>query len=174
MTDMHPNVRVVRGLFDRPDANAAPITMDGYLEGGWDTRFAPDITYCGTSAHGNLQMALGKEALFEMSREPAQFMEPDELGEELLDCVAFGDELVAVHARCHRRIRNTGERVSYEYVMVVRIEDGLITRGVDVGERKIDDIYRGLRGASEPSPVLTATVSTPRPAATRQGKGSGE
>ena len=70
----------------------------------------------------------------------------DERGEELLDCVSFGDELVAVYARCHRRIRSTGERVSYEYVMVVRVEDGQITRGVDVGERKIDDIYRRARG----------------------------
>ena len=50
MTDVHPNVLLVRGLFDRPDANAAPITMEGYLEGGWDTRFAADVTYCGTSA----------------------------------------------------------------------------------------------------------------------------
>jgi len=174
VTVVHPNVRLVRGLFERADADEAPITMEGYVEGGWDTLFAADVTYCGTSAHGNLQMALGKEALFEMSREPAQFMEPDALGEELLDCVAFGDELVAVHARCHRRIRATGERVSYEYVMVVRIEDGLITRGVDVGERKIDDIYLGLRGQSQTSAVLTATVSAGRPAATRQGKEADE
>ena len=60
----------------------------------------------------------------------------------------FGDELVAVYARCHRRIKSTGERVSYEYVMVVRVENGQITRGVDVGERKIDDIYRRARGVS--------------------------
>ena len=76
----------------------------------------------GTSSHGNLQMALGKEAVFELSSEAAQFMEADERGEELLDCVPFGDELVAVYARCHRRIKSTGERVSYEYVMVVRVE----------------------------------------------------
>ena len=153
MTDVHPNVTLARALFNGPDPDA-PITMDGYLEGGWDTLFADTVTYCGTSSHGNLQMALGKEAVFELSREAAQFMEPDELGEELLDCVPFGDELVAVYARCHRRIKSTGERVSYEYVMVVRVEDGQITRGVDVGESKIDDIYRRARG-------LTTTPNVP-------------
>jgi ketosteroid isomerase-like protein len=164
MTDVHPNVTLARGLFERPDANEVPITMDGYLEGGWDTLFADAVTYCGTSSHGNLQMALGKEAVFELSREAAQLMEPDERGEELLDCVPFGDELVAVYARCHRRIKSTGERVSYEYVMVVRVENGQITRGVDVGERKIDDIYRRARGVTTTPKVLTTTVLSARPA----------
>jgi ketosteroid isomerase-like protein len=160
MTDVHPNVALVRGLFERADASADPIAMDGYLEGGWDTLFADDVSYCGTSSHGNLQLALGKQAVFELSREAAQFMEPDERGEELLDCVAFGDELVAVHTRCHRLIRNTGERVSYEYVMVVRIEDGVITRGVDVGERKIDDVYLRARGRiTTPNVPATAVLS---------------
>jgi ketosteroid isomerase-like protein len=162
MTDIHPNVRLVRGLFERPDANEAPITMEGYLEGGWDTLFADAVTYCGTSSHGNLQMALGKEALFEISREAAQLMEPDERGEELLDCLPFGDELVAVHARCHRRIKRTGERVSYEYVMVVRVENGQITRGVDVGESRIDDIFRRARGVTATPKVLTTTVLSAR------------
>ena len=164
MTDVHPNVTLARALFNGPDPDA-PITMDGYLEGGWDTLFADTVTYCGTSSHGNLQMALGKEAVFELSREAAQFMEPDERGEELLDCVAFGDELVAVYARCHRRIKSTGERVSYEYVMVVRVENGQITRGVDVGERKIDDIYRRARGVTATPKVLTTTVLSACPTA---------
>jgi ketosteroid isomerase-like protein len=143
--------------------------MDGYLEGGWDTLFADDVSYCGTSAHGNLQMAVGKEAVFEMSREAGQFMDPDEAGEELLDCVPFGAELVAVHARCHRRIRSTGDRVSYEYVMVVRIENGRITRGVDVGERKIDDIYRRARGLTTTPKVMATTVLSALPT-TRNGQ----
>ncbi len=163
MTDAHPNLTLARALFKGPDANAG-ITMDGYLEGGWDSLFADDVTYCGTSSHGDLRMALGKEAVFELSREAAQLMEADEPGEELLDCVLFGDELVAVYARCHRRIKSTGERVSYEYVMVVRIEDGQITRGVDVGERKIDDIYRRARGVTGTPEVLTTTVLSARPA----------
>jgi ketosteroid isomerase-like protein len=162
MTDVHPNVTLARALFKGSDPDAG-ITMKGYLEGGWDTLFADDVTYCGTSSHGNLQMALGKEAVFELSREAAPLMEPDERGEELLDCVPFGDELVAVHARCHRRIKSTGERVSYEYVMVVRIENGQITRGVDVGERKIDDIYRRARGVTDTPKVLTTTVLSARP-----------
>ena len=163
MTDVHPNVALVRSLFKGAGGDEAGITMDGYLEGGWDTLFADDVSYCGTSARGTLHMALGKEAVFEMSREAAQFMDPDEPGEELLDCVPFGDELVAVHARCHRRIRSTGERVSYEFVMVVRVEDGRITRGVDVGERKIDDIYRRARGTTGTPKVLTTTVLSARP-----------
>jgi ketosteroid isomerase-like protein len=163
VTAVHPNVRVVRSLFGRQDANASPITMDGYLEGGWDTLFADAVTYCGTSSHGNLQMALGKEAVFELSREAAQFMEPDGRGEELLECVPFGNELVAVYARCHRRIKRTGESVSYEYVMVVRVENGQITRGVDVGERKIDDIYRRARGMTATPKVLSTTVLSVRP-----------
>jgi len=167
VTDAHPNVTLARALFKGPDSNAG-ITMDGYLEGGWDTLFADDVSYCGTSSHGNLQMALGKEAVFELSREAAQLMEPDEPGEELLDCVPFGDELVAVYARCHRRIKSTGERVSYEYVMVVRVEDGQITRGVDVGESKIDDIYRRARGLTTTPKVLATTVLSALP---RQGNG---
>ena len=162
MTTDDPNVKLVRSLFTKAGTDQDSMTFDGYVEGGWDTLFDPDITYCGTSVRGQLQLALGKEALFEMSREPHQYMEPDEQGEELLDCVSFGDEMVAAYVRCHRRLRGTGESVSYEYVMLVRIENGMITRGVDVGERKIDDIYLKLNGNSAPSPVLVATVSSAR------------
>jgi ketosteroid isomerase-like protein len=154
VTDTHPNVALVRSLFKGTGDEGASIAMDGYLEGGWDTLFADDVSYCGTSSHGNLQLALGKEAVFELSRDAAQLMVADEPGEELLDCVPFGDELVAVYARCHRKIKSTGESVSYEYVMVVRVERGRITRGVDVGEHKIDDIYRRARG-------LTTTPNVP-------------
>jgi ketosteroid isomerase-like protein len=163
MTNDHPNVRLVRSLFSKPGSGDNPITFEGYLEGGWDARFAPDVVYCGTSVRGELQMALGKDSLLELSREAMNDHEPDERGEELLDCVAWNDELVSTHVRCHRVIKSTGERVSYEYVMTVRIEDGMITRGGDVGERKIDDMYRKLRGYSELSPVIVGMVSTARP-----------
>jgi ketosteroid isomerase-like protein len=159
----HANVKLVRNLFIKDGHADDSVTFEGYVEGGWDTHFSPDITYCGTSVRGGqLQMALGKAAVFHMAREAQQYMEPDERGEELLECVAFGDEMVAAYVRCHRRLRTSGESISYEFVMLVRVEDGIITRGVDIGERKIDEVFRRLNGDVAPAPVLAVTVSSAR------------
>ena len=154
----HPNVTLVKSLFS--SKKGGNITFENYEKGGWDALFHPDLTYVGTSARGGLQVALGKQALLEMSREPGADMESFGPGEELLSCIAFGDELVSVHARSHRRIKKTGEEKSYEWVMTVRIENGVITRGVDVGERKIDDMYGELRGISPDSPVTGIFVTS--------------
>ena len=82
---------LVKRLFQREKGKN--ITFDDYVKGGWDSFWDDNLTYVGTSARGELQVALGKQALFEMAREPAVDHEPDGIGEELLQCVAFSTKL---------------------------------------------------------------------------------
>ncbi|HSH94383.1 MAG TPA: nuclear transport factor 2 family protein [Roseimicrobium sp.] len=154
----HPNVTFVKSLFQK-DKNKN-ISLADYDKGGFASNYHPNLTYVGTSARGELQVCLGNNALLAMAQEPAALMDSDGPGEELLACIAFGDELVSVHARSHRKIKKTGERVSYEWVMTVRVENGIVTRGVDVGEAKIDKMYKTLQGLPQDVPVTSIVVSS--------------
>ena len=52
--------------------------------------------------------------------------------DEILEIVGIDDQCAFVRARAWRKAAATGEEITYEWAMLYRVEDGLITYGADM------------------------------------------
>ena len=117
----HPNVELVRRGFAALAAGDVEIGA---------SLFAPDVTYFGGDQFGRFREFGSRDEFFAMVMEAMALN--DEYSNDLVDAYAVGDSLVMTHFRAHRRSRATGEVLDTAYVMVLRIEDGVVTHGVDL------------------------------------------
>jgi ketosteroid isomerase-like protein len=117
----HPNVDFIRRGF------AALGTGD------IDTatnQFSPSLEYYGADELGRPREMHSRDELFGVLL--AAMARFDQYDNELVDAFAVGEELVMTHVRLHRRRRTTGEVFDTDIVMAFRVEDGVISRGVDI------------------------------------------
>lgn len=117
----HPNVAMVRSGFEALGAGDLDTVVNQY---------APDLKYYGGDQHGRAREFNSRDEFFGMAIEAMTLN--DEFSNELVEAFAVGEELVMAHVRAHRRSRSNGDVLDADYVMVLRIEDGVITRGVDL------------------------------------------
>ena len=117
----HPNVELVHRGFA---ALAA-----GDLETGV-ALFAPNLRYFGGDQFGRFREFGSRDEFFGMAIEAMALN--DEFSNDLVDAYAVGDSLVMAHFRAHRRSRASGEVLDTDYVMVLRIDGGIVTHGVDL------------------------------------------
>ena len=133
----HPNVDFVRRGFE---ALAA---------GDFDTainQFSPELKYYGGDQYGRSREFGSRDEFFGMALEAMSLN--DEFTNEVLDAFAVGESLVMVHVNGHRRSRATQEVLDIDYVMVLRIEDGVITHGVDLIDARAQSYLARLARAS--------------------------
>lgn len=78
----------------------------------------------------------------------------DQYDLEVVDAYAVGDQLVMAQVRLHRRRRTDRKVFDTDIVMAFRIEDGAITRGVDLS------IPRPRRGSASPGTDRTRLAPT--------------
>lgn len=117
----HPNVELARRGFAALAAGDVEIGS---------SLFAPDLTYFGGDQFGRFRKFGSRDEFLGMVMEVMALN--DEFSNDLVDAYAVGDSLVIAHFRAHRRSRASGEVLDTDYVMVLRIEDGAVTHGVDL------------------------------------------
>lgn len=117
----HPNVEFLRRGFDALAAGDLDTVTN---------QFSPDLVYYGGDEFGRPKEMRSRDEFFGVLL--AAMERCDEYDTELVDAYAVGDEIVMAQVRLHRRRRTTGEVFDTDIVMVFRIEEGAITRGVDL------------------------------------------
>lgn len=116
----HPNVELVRRGF--------AAMADGDLEVTLAT-FSPELKYYGGDARANFREFGSRDEFFAMVLEAMELN--DQITNELIDAYAVGSGLVMAHIRGQRQAPGSAA-IDMDYVMVLRIEDGVVTRGVDL------------------------------------------
>ena len=117
----HPNVELVRRGFEAMAAGDLDAVINLY---------APDLKYYASDLDGRPRVFASRDELFGLVAE-AMVLD-DEHSNELVDAFAVGDSLVMAHIRGHRRSRATQEILEMDYIMALRIDDGVVTQGVDL------------------------------------------
>jgi ketosteroid isomerase-like protein len=117
----HPNVEFIRRGFEALVAGDLETTTN---------QFSPSLEYYGADEFGRAKKMHSRDDLFGVLL--AAMGRFDEYNNELVDAYAVGPELVMTHVRLHRRRRTTGEVLDTDIVMAFRVQDGVITRGVDL------------------------------------------
>lgn len=98
--------------------------------GGGDGFFAPDVVHSLFGPSGTKELLVGRDAFFDFVRRCDGALA--ERRDEVLEVRGVDSQCAFVHARAYRRSRANGEDIDYEWAMLYRIENGLITYGADM------------------------------------------
>jgi ketosteroid isomerase-like protein len=127
-------------------ANVAMIEA-GYRafdEGAMDVvlnNWHPNVVYYGFDGTGRPREFRGVDELFAMFGDVAAQMEV--FTNDLLDVHAVGSDMVVCRVRANRKPRD-GDAFSHEFVQVFRVENGKITRAIEMISSAAEDLYRTL------------------------------
>jgi ketosteroid isomerase-like protein len=135
-TTDHPNVELVRRGFAALAVGDVEAAMNQY---------APDLRYVGSDQFGQMHECGSRDEFFEMVVEAMALH--DEFTNDVVDAFAVGDELVMVHVLGHRRSRASGESLDTDLVMALRVQDGVVTRGVDLIDSRAESYFERLAGS---------------------------
>ncbi len=133
MTQADDNVELVRRGFAAYDAG----DLDTVIE-----MWHPDVVYHGWSVDGERKEFRGRDAFFGMLMEAVTKL--DENKQDLVSITPVGDEIVMCQLRGHRRAKGSSETKTYDFVMVLRLQDGQVIHGSDMADSKAESFWRSL------------------------------
>ncbi len=117
------------------------------IEGGYDldpnfvpNLLHPELLYQGMDFTGEIRTCHGPQQFLEFCRGFAPLCSKST--DEVLATKAIGSDTAMIHIRGHRKLRYTGEEVSYEAIMIARFQDGKLKQGADMPEQKGCDAWR--------------------------------
>ncbi|WP_322750311.1 MULTISPECIES: nuclear transport factor 2 family protein [unclassified Frankia] len=146
LTKAEENLAVVRAMFS--GISDSTTNYSGYLEGSYNSAIHPDIEYYGHGPRGEIEIMIGKESHDNVNRICRRYMDEGASDDELVGCWPAGEEMVVTHIRLRRRATVTGEVASYDCVVLYRVEDGMITKGVDLVDKKCEEFWARTISAS--------------------------
>jgi ketosteroid isomerase-like protein len=117
----HSNVEIVRRGFAAMASGDVATVLELY---------APELAYFGADQFGRFRTFNSRDEFFGMVMEAMALNSRFE--NELVDAYAVGGSLVMTHVRGHRAPAAGGDPLVFDYVMVLRLEDGVVTRATDL------------------------------------------
>jgi ketosteroid isomerase-like protein len=106
----------------------------------------PNLVYHGFDFAGERQEFRGRDAFFGFLMEAGSKLAVNK--NEILSVDPVGDEIVVIKALATRRLPDDDEEVQFDYVMVLRIENGQVTHGTDMVDSKFEAFWRGVSATS--------------------------
>lgn len=117
----HPNVDMVRRAFAAMQSGDLATVLES---------FSPDLAYFGADQLGRFRLFDSRDEFFGMVMEGMALNSRFE--NELVDAFAVGESLVMVHVRGLRAPASGGAAMTFDYVMVLRVDSGVVTRALDL------------------------------------------
>lgn len=111
-------------------ARMFPQTGDRDVFPSGETFFHPDVVHSLFGPSGTKELLVGRDAFFAFVRQCGDALA--ERRDDILTITGIDSQCAFVHARAYRRSRANGEEIHYEWAMLYRVEDGLITYGADM------------------------------------------
>lgn len=116
-----------------PAAAGRDIFSSDALAGESDF-FAPDVIHSLFGPSGTKELLVGRSAFFDFVQRCAGSLA--ERRDEILMIRGIDRECAFVHARAYRRSLVNGEAIEYEWAMLYRVENDLITYGADMLDKR--------------------------------------
>jgi len=136
---MNDAVQILRQMFHFGEPGKFDAIGSSSSEGGTLDRVHPDIVFSAYDIHGVRRHGVGRQAFADFVAECAAAV--SERRDEIISIDGAGDQMGIVRARAFRRSAASGETLNYEWIMVFRIENGLITVAADMLDRKAADYW---------------------------------
>lgn len=92
--------------------------------------FHPDVVHSLFGPTGTKETLVGRDAFLAFARSCAEALA--ERRDEIVAITGIDRECAFVHARAYRKSAANGEVIHYEWAMLYRVEQGLITYGADM------------------------------------------
>ncbi|KKW91869.1 nuclear transport factor 2 family protein [Sphingobium chungbukense] len=92
--------------------------------------FHPDVVHSLFGPSGTKETLVGRDAFLAFATGCAQALA--ERQDEIIAITGIDRECAFVHARAYRKSASNGEDIHYEWAMLYRVEQGLITYGADM------------------------------------------
>ena len=125
------NVAMVKAGYKALDEGAMDVVLNNWH---------PEVVYYGFDGAGQPHEFHGVDELLAMVGDVTAKMEI--FTNDLLDVEAVGPDMVVCRVRANRKPRG-GDVIAHEFVQVLRVENGKITRGVEMISSATEDYYRG-------------------------------
>ncbi len=94
------------------------------------TLIHPNAQYSLFGPTGTKELLHGRDAILAFTRRCTAALDAHK--DEILTIIGIDQQCALVHARASRRSKSTGEEIAYEWAMLFRVEEGLITYGTDM------------------------------------------
>lgn len=107
--------------------------------GGENGFFAPDVIHSLFGPSGTKELLVGRDAFFDFVQRCEGAL--SERRDEILTIRGIDNQCAFVHARAYRRSRANGEDIHYEWAMLYRVENGLITYGADMLDTRAQEFW---------------------------------
>jgi ketosteroid isomerase-like protein len=129
----HTNVDTVRRAFNAMASGDMATVLEIY---------SPDLAYYGGDQLGRFRSFGSRDEFFGMVMEAMALNSRFE--NELVDAFAVGDSLVMAHVRGHRAPASGGEPMTFDYVMALRLENGVVTHANDLIDADAERYFSSL------------------------------
>lgn len=108
--------------------------------------FHPDVVHSLFGPSGTKETLVGREAFLRFAASCAEALE--ERHDEIIAITGIDRECAFVQARAYRRSAANGEAIHYEWAMLYRVEQELITYGADMLDAAAQAFWARVRSAS--------------------------
>ena len=121
---MNQAEKLLRRMFNDPEAGNVFEVADP------TALVHPNAQYNLFGPTGSKELLQGRDAIVAFTSRCAAALDAHK--DEILTITGIDQQCALVHARAFRRSKSTGEEISYEWAMLFRVEQGLITYGADM------------------------------------------
>ena len=109
--------------------------------------FHPDVVHSLFGPNGMKETLVGRDAFLRFAASCALALA--ERRDEIIAITAIDRECAFVHARAYRRSAANGEAIHYEWAMLYRVEQGLITHGADMLDAAAQAFWARIRSTPD-------------------------
>lgn len=124
---MNDAEKLLRKMFN---VGKGPIDAIGNSDTDPTTYFHPDVVNSLFGPSGTKELIVGREAFFQFVSRCASAV--TDRSDEIIAITGIDQECALVHARAKRKSVANGQEIEYEWAMLYRVENGMITYGADM------------------------------------------
>ena len=132
----HPAVALMKRIIDGRSPDDTENGLREVIQEDFSRFLHPDLVYRGWGHEGWVDIR-GRDAFLEFCRDGLEAI--SDASESLITIVPAGKDMALVVSGAYRTFKYLNESTYYEYAMLVRVENGVITYACDMLDREAAD-----------------------------------
>jgi len=134
---------VIRRLFGLSEDTPQRIDAFGPAGQRPESFFHPDVEFSMFGESGTKEYGRGRDQYLSFVERSANALAAR--SDEIVSITPVDEQMAVVRSRAWRKSAATGEELRYEWVMLFRVENGLITYGADMLDRDAQEFWGRIR-----------------------------
>ena len=112
---------------------------DVFKSGGFGDHLHPEIQFSMFGPSGTKEFQIGRDNYLNFVEKCAALL--SDRSDEIVSITSADEEIAIVTANAWRKSKSTGEEIHYQWVMLYRVEDGLVTYAADMLDRDAQEFW---------------------------------